>query len=194
MSALARLHQLFRNMEVVGKLQECDKLSTIRVDFYIDKPTYTCPFLRALRGDRYDINVQNVEGNIHELVRVVMNIGDTGYIDRAVEHLQRAHRGLVNLERTYIDRVQAQAAILVLREDLGVRIANLSEYKNGLKPNDSFSTVTDALVRGWDAAPRSVLLCPMEAVAEWDCTPRTPLPDLYRRHAQPEPSNSPAQR
>ena len=127
---IARLHQLFRNMEVVGKLQEYDKLSTVRQDFYIDKPSYSCACLRMMRGDRYDLNVQSIEGNIDELIRGVVSLNDAGYILRAIEHLRKAKRGLVNLERTYIDRVQAQAAILVLRQDLDVRITNLLLHSN----------------------------------------------------------------
>lgn len=130
MMAISRLHQLFRNMEVVGKLQEYDKLSTVRQDFYIDKPSYSCACMRMMRGDRYDLNVQSIESNIDELIRGVVSLNDPGYVLRAVEHLRRAQRGLVNLERTYIDRVQAQAAILVLRQDLEVRITNLIDYKN----------------------------------------------------------------
>lgn len=155
MMAPVRLHQLFRNMEVVGKLQECDKLSTVHQDFYIDKPGYTTGWARLCRGDRYDLNVQNIENNIDELIRGVRSTNDPVYTMRATEHLKNARRGLVNLERTYIDRVQAQAAILVLRQDLDVRISELVQYGNVLvgrhstrpaETRDEVDAVVDAVV------------------------------------------------
>lgn len=128
-------------MEVIGKLQEHDKLSTTRQDFYIDKPSYAASWMRAMRGDRYDLNVQSIEGNIDELLRCVMSLRDSGYTRRAIEHLRNARRGLVNLERTYIDRVQAQAAILVLRQDLDVRIGKLAQYAKRTFANFSIDEV-----------------------------------------------------
>lgn len=162
MMAVARLHQLFRNMEVVGKLQEYDKLSTVRQDFYIDKPSYTTACIRTFRGDRYDLNVQNIENNIDELIRGVQSINDPVYTLRATEHLKKARRGLVNLERTYIDRVQAQAAILVLRQDLDVRIENLVRYRQTHRTHagDDVQWEPAAAAAAADAVEtRGVLLC-----------------------------------